>query len=92
MRPLPERNKTVKKKHFTAYYTDDIIPQAKRVMAPYMREWGYDFPKEWGDVGVQPMSKLGYDALNQVRYIYWKNIKFSQNPSGSLVSPVSLRR
>ena len=79
-RPLPRVNKTgAKKQHFTEYYTPEIIPQAKRSLGPYMSEWGYDFPTNWGAAEVSAMNRTSYQLVNQVRFFYWKHIKWGDN-------------
>jgi hypothetical protein len=49
VRPLPVVNKTDgRDADYLSYYTPEIIPHARWVFGPYMRLWGYEFPKEWG--------------------------------------------
>ncbi len=79
-RALPRVNKTsAKKRHFTSYYTPEIIPQAKRILGPYMREWGYEFPKTWGATEVTAVNQTSYQLVNQIRFFYWKHIKWGDN-------------
>lgn len=46
--PIGIQNQTAERNQsFLMYYTDDIIPQAKRIFGRYMKEYGYSLPTEW---------------------------------------------
>lgn len=76
IRELPVRNSTRQRsRHFHSYYTDDAIKRAKAVFAPFMQEWNYDFPKEWGEVRPTAGLLLQYKALNLARRLYWSYLK-----------------
>ena len=47
--PIPNVNATSERDtDFLKFYTPEIIPLAKKVFTPIMKDWGYDFPEEWG--------------------------------------------
>lgn len=75
-RPLPVVNRTGgKDQAFLQYYTPDIIPRAKRVFGPYMQQWGYAFPPEWGAVEVPWWNQWEFQALNVFRNVYWRHLR-----------------
>lgn len=72
-RPLPLGNKTaIKNKHFTEYFdTDALRRRAKFVFGPYMKEWGYTFPKEWDRIKIPMGAFTAYKLLNLLRRTFW---------------------
>lgn len=75
-RRLPVVNKTGEKRDsFLSYYTPEIYEQAKRVCGPFMQEWGYDFPSEWGNASVSRLSLMEFHFFNIFRIFYWKNLR-----------------
>jgi hypothetical protein len=84
-RPLPQVNKTSDKKaDFLSYYSPEIVEQAKRVFGPFMKEWGYDFPPEWGDGSVSRLDQLEFQLVNLVRDFFWKYVRRSHHFYGRL--------
>jgi len=74
-RPLPVVNQTSERQpDFAAYYTPEIIPQAKRVVGPAMQQWGYPFPPAWGEVRVAWWWQLAYQVCNLLRHLYWRYV------------------
>ena len=82
VRPLPVVNKTMEKKHYLEYFTPEIIPSARWIFGPYLKEWGYSLPPEWGKEGVPALAIAQYRALNLVRSFYWRRIRWSQGLVG----------
>jgi hypothetical protein len=77
IRPLPVVNKTNQRdKNYLIYYTPEIIPRAKRVFGPYMKQWGYDFPREWGESAVPWWNQMEFEFYNTFRNVYWKYLRF----------------
>jgi hypothetical protein len=75
-RPLPIANKTNKpEKDYLSYYTPDIIPVAKRVFGPYMKQWGYTFPPEWGDDSNSWWNEMEFMFINFFRRFYWRYLR-----------------
>lgn len=75
-RPLPLVNATAgREPDYEAYYTPDIIPQAKRVFAPFMERWGYQFPSEWGSVTISRTERIRFAVFNAMRAIYWRFVR-----------------
>ena len=75
-RPLPHVNRTGgKERDYLAYYTPDIIPRARRVFGPYMEQWGYGFPPEWGDAPVPWWVRGEYAFYNLFRNLYWRYVR-----------------
>ena len=76
VRPLPVVNKTDKPGgDYLSYYTPDIIPRAKRVFGPYMKQWGYRFPPEWGETSIPWWSQMEFDFFNLFRRVYWRYLR-----------------
>jgi hypothetical protein len=75
-RPLPEVNRTSgKRRDYLAYYTPDIIPHARRVFGPYMKQWGYAFPPEWGETEVPWYHQAEFEFYNLFRGFYWRYLR-----------------
>jgi hypothetical protein len=76
-RPLPQVNKTGgKARDYISYYTPEIIPRAKRVFGPYMRQWGYAFPAAWGDDTVTWWTQAEFEFVNLFRNLYCRYMRF----------------
>lgn len=76
-RPLPAKNVTSKReRNFLSYYSPKTIRRAKRVFGPFLKQWDYQFPSEWGEGSVHWWNQLEYDLLTMVRTIYWKHLRF----------------
>ena len=94
VRPLPIVNATPERgveRTFADHYTPRAIRRAKWVFGPYMEEWGYSFPPEWGPMKVPLWSKLLLRATRGVRSVYWKYFRFGdyvkRRPGGVLPTP-----
>lgn len=75
-RPLPLANRTGgKSRDFWSYYTPDTIPHAKRIFGPFMKQWGYEFPQEWGAADVAWWNQMEFEFYNLFRNVYWKHLK-----------------
>ncbi len=75
-RPLPLANKTNgKMQDFWSYYTPDMIPRAKRIFGPFMKQWGYTFPPEWGETEIPWWNQMEFHFYNLFRNVYWKHLK-----------------
>jgi hypothetical protein len=75
-RSLPVVNKTNKpEENYLAYYTPEIIPRAKRVFGPYMRQWGYTFPREWGEAELSIWNQMEFELFNVFRRVYWRYLR-----------------
>jgi hypothetical protein len=71
-RPLPVRNATrERKKDFWSYYTPAMIPRAKRVFGPFMKQWGYQFPPEWGEANVTWLNQFEFEIFTLLKKIKW---------------------
>lgn len=77
VRPLPVVNATPgKDRDFASYYTPEARKRAVWVFGPYMDEWGYAFPSEWGKVRLPWWSRLLVRAVRFVRGVYWRYFRF----------------
>lgn len=74
-RPLPLLNKTKKSGEFVDYYTDESIPYALNIFGPFMTEWGYNFPAEWGLSGPPLKSSINYKLGKVARVVYSRYVK-----------------
>jgi hypothetical protein len=76
VRPLPMKNPTAgRKRDYVTYYTPKMIPRAKRVFGPFMKQWGYEFPSEWGDCSVPWWNQLQFDVFNVLKVFVWKYLR-----------------
>lgn len=72
-RPLPSANRTAERsRSFTEYYPPALRPYAARIFGPYMEKWGYEFPREWGEVRVPRRSRLLFRVLGPLRRARWR--------------------
>ncbi len=90
IRPLPIRNKTPERaKSYLDYYTPPTIKRAKRIFGPYMQQWGYEIPSEWGDTSVSWWHQAEFKIFTFLRMIYWKNFRSLAYPAMRKSQPVS---
>jgi hypothetical protein len=76
VRTLPVRNKTPKRKtDYLTHYTPATVERAKRVFGPYMKQWGYEIPNEWGDDTVPWWNQAEFRFFTFLRTIYWKYMR-----------------
>jgi len=72
IRPLPSRNVTSERERdFWSYYTPDLIPRAKRIFGPFMKQWGYEYPAEWGKNSVPWWNQMEFHIFTFIRKLYW---------------------
>lgn len=77
VRPLPVRNPTKgRSKDFLSYYSPAMIPKAKRVFGPFMKQWGYEFPAEWGESKTSLLYQLKFETYTFLRKVKWQYLKF----------------
>jgi hypothetical protein len=82
-RPLPVVNRTPEKEgDFFAMYPPELRPWAVRIFAPFMHEWGYEFPPQWEATALTPAARLEYQTLKLCRRMYWGRL--STSPRGWL--------
>jgi hypothetical protein len=75
-RPLPARNVTgERERSFADYYSPAARRRAFRVLGPYMRRWGYEFPPEWDPPAPSTLDELSYAAFSRVARTYWTYIR-----------------
>lgn len=75
IRPLPQINKTKnKEREYKDYYTSDIRQRALNIFGPFMKEWGFEFPKEWGATKISPLAQFEYESIGFMKSIYWRLI------------------
>jgi hypothetical protein len=74
--PLPVRNATTKRKRdFASYYTPTAIRRARWVFGPFMEQWGYEFPTEWGGYSIPWWHNIEYQFFNLFRGFYWRFLR-----------------
>lgn len=65
---LPVVNRTAgRDRDFWSYYTPEIRAQAVWVFGPFLREWGYEFPPEWGVTALPWTSRALFRLLRWPR-------------------------
>lgn len=63
--PVPHVNRTKgKERSYLDFYTPDIYQQAIRYYGPFMRKWGYEIPKLWGDVKIPLLSQVQFSMID----------------------------
>lgn len=83
---LPIVNRTPgRRMEWEAYYTPDLIKQAKDVCGPFMRKWGYEFPSDWGDYRASWYSQARYNLFCLLQEVYVTRFRYSQSASAMLV-------
>lgn len=86
VRPLPWLNKTKGKNgDFLSYYSPELIDKAKRIFGPFMKEWDYQFPPEWGENSISLKTQIEYHAVNLIRKFWWRHIRWSAHPLGRAI-------
>jgi hypothetical protein len=85
-RPLPQTNKTQGKQNlfFEYYDTPELREHAKYIFGPFMQQWGYEFPPEWGEYRSSWRQQTEFKFLNIFRGIYWNYFRRPGVHSGSL--------
>ena len=77
VRPLPVVNATPEREgDFVSYYTPGAIKRAAWIFGPYMEEWGYAFPPEWGPIRVPLWAKVLQRVARVPRSAYWRWVRF----------------
>ncbi len=75
LRDLPRLNETKNKKEYSTYLEFDSIDIAVNIFAPFMQEWGYDFPDEWGDVQISRRDIFFYEIIKTALSAYVRLFK-----------------
>jgi hypothetical protein len=76
VQPLPIRNATSKKKRdFASHYSPRAVRRARWVFGPFMKQWGYEFPPEWGEYTIPWGQKMEYEFVNLFRGFYWRFLR-----------------
>jgi len=77
-RPLPHINSTSQRtrSYWSYYSTPESVARAKWVFGPFMKEWGYAFPADWGEVSINRWNQVEYSFLNVFRTVYWKHLRY----------------
>jgi hypothetical protein len=72
VRALPLRNKT-RRDSISAFehFTGKMRKKACWVFGPFMADWGYSFPENWGFTKPRLDAKVLYSLLGFVRTLYW---------------------
>lgn len=71
-RPLPVKNKTAKDKNYLELFEPSIRQRAVNIFGPFMKEWGFEFPKEWGHIKISPFAQLEYEVIGLMKHVYWR--------------------
>lgn len=77
VRPLPVRNKTRvadDRDPVKLFTSERAIARAKRVFGPFMKIWGYRFPKQWSD-DESAVGNLMFPAVSAAYTVYWKFLR-----------------
>jgi hypothetical protein len=84
--PIPMRNKTRQKRDdWESYYSAEIVEQAKRSFGPFMTQWGYDFPDEWGSYEPRWQDELKFRLFSIAQRFYLLHIRYSHGPHARLL-------
>lgn len=75
-RPLPFTNKTKRDKDFKSFYKSKSTKKhAVKVFGPFMKEWGYKFPKDWPTDNSSALNQLYYETTKTGRSLYLRYVK-----------------
>ncbi len=75
-RSLPFANQTSSRQaDYASYYVPKTRARARRVLGPYMENWGYQFPAAWGISGPTNADRLAYRLYSFVARIYWRHLR-----------------
>ncbi|MBA3688940.1 MAG: sulfotransferase family 2 domain-containing protein [Chloroflexi bacterium] len=75
-RSLPVANRTADRRaDYAAYYTPITRRRARRVLGPYMAEWGYQLPAAWGSSVTSTMDRWGYGLYSFFACLYWRYVR-----------------
>lgn len=86
IRPIPLINPTAGKvRAWEFYYTSDIVEPAKRVCAPFMEKWSYEFPAAWGPHRPRWIDQVEYRLLGVVRKVYLTRFRYSQSTQATII-------
>lgn len=78
-RPLPRTNPTSgRKRDYRSYYTPECRERAKKVFGPFMKKWGYEFPRQWGRSSVPWSWQLRFYVQDAIKRFYWINLKWGR--------------
>jgi hypothetical protein len=76
IRPLPVINPTTsRRREFASYYTPAARRRARRVMGPYMRRWGYEFPADWEIEPPSQVHQIEYSMFSALARAYWVHVR-----------------
>lgn len=76
IRPLPKHHKTPeRRKSYSLYYSSKATTRAKKVFGPFLKEWEYCFPEEWGCTSINWFTQKEFELLNIFRILYWNYIR-----------------
>lgn len=91
-RPLPRVNPTKNREaDFLSYYPPTLWAEAKHVFGPFMRQWGYQFPPDWGDMSPSWSSQLQFQVLGWGRQLYYRYLKVRSNTPARLIGETAKR-
>jgi hypothetical protein len=78
VRPVPVSNKTLQRTvKWESYYTQPMIPRAKRIYGPFMNKWGYEIPEEWGDYKESQIREAEYRLSVAMKKVYLTRIRYN---------------
>jgi hypothetical protein len=76
--PLPHTNRTEgRREDWRPYYTPRIVPRARRVFAPWMHKWDYQFPEEWGCHTISRLDSMLFPVLCMARKQYLTRLRYN---------------
>jgi hypothetical protein len=76
VRRLPHVNPTGQRaRSFADYYSPAAIRRARRVMGPYMEQWGYAFPDAWETEAPSHLHRLAYQGFSRAAQVYWRTLR-----------------
>ena len=77
VRALPQANVTPgRDRDWRVYYTPAARRRAGWVFGPFMAEWRYTFPPEWGDMHMPRWATLYMRVARLFRSVYWNYLRF----------------
>ena len=82
---IPKINQTEGKKNVEDEYAPEVRPHAINIFGPFMKQWGYQFPEQWGVVMPKMSFQYRYRVLEGLAEIAGKRLGLSPNGSPKVV-------
>lgn len=85
-RTLPRTNITEERiKSYLDYYYPTCIDSSKKIFGPFLADWGYPYPENWGDYSVTKYEQWRYKFVSQLRVLYWRYFRWGRGKLAKVI-------